>query len=149
MPVFSLVIEKYIFMNIAQTLKDSVDITNIAVYNALSAESLSRGDVDFDTDRARMIYNRLLAENLSLEVNLMPQESSVAEGQVRIDSLILYSGGFPHVCPDGTEIVRPTVHSVVAVPVKPMLYRQIILNALGKESVELIVHVDSEIPVNK
>ncbi|MGI6776689.1 MAG: hypothetical protein ACOX7R_01270 [Acetivibrionales bacterium] len=148
MPVFSSVIEKYLIFNKAQIIKDALDITNIAAYNAINAESLSMNSVMFDRDKLEGIYARLLAENLNLDSNFFPNEGSVADERVIIDSVIVYTDGFPVTCPEGNLIKRPTVHSSVIVPVKPLLYGSVIMDMLKKEYVELIVHVDSEIPVD-
>jgi len=148
MPVFSSVIEKYLILNKAQIIKDAVDITNIAAYNALSAESLSRNSVLLDNSKLESIYSQLLAENLKLDYDLYPDEDSIADARVNIDSIIIYTAGFPLTCPKGIPITRPSVHSQITVPVKPMLYRSVILNILNKEYIELKIHVDSDIPVN-
>lgn len=148
LPIFSAVIEKYIIFNKAQIIKDAVDMTNIASYNAINTHDLSRNIVTFDGEELDKIYRYLLAKNLRLDSDLFPAEGSIAGDRVRIESVAAYTSGLPLTCPDGTEIKRPSVHSCVIVPVKPLLYRHIILNALNKEYIELKVHVDSEIPVN-
>ena len=42
LPVFSAVIEKYILMEKARIIRDSVDMTNISAYNALSCTDLRK-----------------------------------------------------------------------------------------------------------
>lgn len=147
-PVFSAVIEKYIVLDKARLIRDSVDMTNISVYDALNAESLGKVSVDFFDARADDIFQELLCRNLKLDSGLIPRRDSVAEAKVEILSLTFYMEGFPTICPNGSTIERPTVHSCINIPVRPSLYRGIILNLLGREHIDLIVHVDSEIPVN-
>jgi hypothetical protein len=148
MPVFAAVMERYILFSKAQVIKDAVDITNAAAYNSIIAQALSREEISFDTPEASRIYNRLLSENLSLNPDLTPKASSPAEGRVEVRELVFYSSGFPQSCSYGVQIERPAVHSCVMVPVKPGFYRHIILGAMGKQHVELMIHVDSEIPIN-
>lgn len=147
-PLFSFVIEKYVLSVKAQLIKDAADITNLAAYNAIQANNLGSGRIDLDMDKVEEIYSELLAKNLCLNDDLSPRHNSVAEGVVAVKSLAVYTDGFPHTCPYGTAIEKPGIHSVITVPVKPMLYRQIILGMLGKEIIELDVHVDSEVPLN-
>lgn len=149
LPVFSAIMEKYIMLNKMQIIRDAVDMTNISAYSAINAGNLGETLVTMDDIRVGQIYRRLLAENLDLnEADLSPHEGSIVEGKVNIDSLEVYTGGLPSTCPGGTQIVRPAVHSSLTVPLKPAFYRQVILGMLGKEHVELKVHVDSDIPVN-
>lgn len=148
LPVFSAVIERYIVINKAQVIKDAVDMTNISAYNALDADALSRTAITLDNGEIMDIYKSLLAENLRLKADMTPDTGSVADDKVAIDSIIVYLDDFPQACPGGISIKRPSIHSHVTVPVKPSLYRQVILQILGKEYVELEVHVDSDIPLN-
>lgn len=148
LPVFSGVIEKYIILNKAQIIKDAVDMTNTAAYYAIEAENLSMNTVSMNSSSLVDIYSQFLSENLKLDYELCPLEDSIVKGEVSIDSIIIYTEGFPLTCPEGTRITRPSVHSSITVPVRPLLYRQIILNMLGKEYIKLKIHLDTEIPVN-
>lgn len=134
-PLFSSVIEKYIMLNKVQIIKDAVDTTNISVYNALVTKRLGMQAVQIDYERAVSIFNEVLSANLKLEPDLTPKADSIAEGPVNLESLVI------------DESAR-TVHSSVTIPVKPSLYRQIILGAIGKNYITLEVVVDSEIPVS-
>lgn len=148
LPVFSSVMEKYIVLDKARLIRDSVDMTNISVYDALNAESLGKVSVDFFDARADDIFQELLCRNLKLDSGLSPRSDSVAEAKVEIVSLTFYMEGFPTICPNGSTIERPAVHSCISIPVRPSLYRGVILKLLGRDYIDLIVHVDSEIPVN-
>ena len=44
---------------------------------------------------------------------------------------------------------RPAVHTVVTVPVRPSLYRGVVLGLMGQDYVELKVHVDTDLPADK
>ncbi len=147
-PVFSVICEKYIVVTEAQSIKDAVDMTNIVVYNAMNNQSLGRCNISFDSEESIEVYKRLLAKNLKLNNDLSPMTDSIAENKVTIDSLICYTDNLPAKCTAGSIIKRPTIHSVITVPVKPVLYRQLIFELTGKEYLELKVHVDSELPVN-
>ncbi|MGE5613935.1 MAG: hypothetical protein ACM3XR_05965 [Bacillota bacterium] len=148
LPIFSAITEKYVLNAKAQVIRDAVDITNISAYNALNADDLGKVRVNASREKCVGIFKDMLARNLELDSSLDPKPGSVAEGRVEIKSLEIYSDGFPASCPDGTVILRPSVHSSIMVPVKPSLYRSVILGLLGKEHIEIVVHVDSEIPVN-
>jgi hypothetical protein len=147
-PVFSGVVEKYIINVKAQIIKDALDMTNISTYVSIDSKYLGKTVVIHNEPEVEAIYRRLLACNLNLNEDLSPKACSIADGKVMIEDITIYSGEQATTCPLGTEIIRPTVHSLVIVPVKPSLYRQIILKALGKNSLELKVHVDSDIPVD-
>lgn len=148
LPVFSTVLEKYLIMNKAQIIKDAIDMANISAYNAIKADKLGRVNVDMELTRADEIYRRILADNLKLDINLNPLKDSLAEDKVQIKSIIFYSGLIQEVCPGGINIKRPSVHSTVIVPIRPSLFRSLILSLGGKQFIELEVHVDSEVPVN-
>lgn len=147
-PVFSTVVEKYVLMEKARVIRDAVDITNISAYNALSAENLGKVQVDINRDEAIEYFKDLLANNLRLDEGLYPGDDSVAEGRVEVLSLVLYQNGFPAVCSEGVAILRPSVHSSICVPIQPSLYRGVILKLLGKDHIDVVVHVDSDIPLN-
>lgn len=148
LPVFSAVIEKYVIMEKAKMIRDAVDMTNISAYNALNAGGLGRVYADIGYSKAMEIFETLLCVNLNLDESLNPKEGSIAEGRIEIKSLELYMNGFPVECSGGTMIVKPSVHSCINIPMKPSLYRKIILSILGKEHIDILVHVDSEIPIN-
>ncbi len=148
LPVFSAIAEKYVLMEKSRVIRDAADMTNISAYNALSATVLGKAAVDVSYTEALDIYAEMLGRNLRLDEDMDPEPDSVAEGRVEVLSLIVYSDGFPAACPEGVSITRPTVHSCIRVPVKPSLYRGIILEMLGKDSIDIVVHVDSEIPLD-
>ncbi|MCR4435041.1 MAG: hypothetical protein QHH06_06635 [Clostridiales bacterium] len=148
LPVFSVVFEKYALLCKGQIIKDAVDMTNVSTYMAINSRNLGKNSISFDSPEVAAIYRDLLARNLNLNRDLTPRENSVAENTVTIDSLVCYTAGFPLACPEGKKLARPAVHSCVTVPVRPVLLRQMILELMGKQYIELKVHVDSDIPVN-
>lgn len=150
LPLFSAIIERYILTNKIEIIRDAADITNIAVYNTINTAMLGKKSVSFDQAKVDALYKQLLAENLNLNSALEPidGESSIADGTVTIDEVNFYTGPLPAVCPGGCTIGKPAVHSCITVPVKPSLYRQVILGLSGKSYIALKVHVDSEIPLN-
>lgn len=148
MPVFSAVIEKYVLMEKARVIRDAADMTNISAYNALSAADLGKTAVGMSRTEILDIYREMLGRNLKLDGDMDPKPDSVAEGRVEVLSLEVYTSGFPAECPEGVTIMRPTVHSCINVPVRPSLYRGIILGILGRDYIDIVVHVDSEIPLD-
>jgi hypothetical protein len=148
LPVFSFVAEKFILVDKAQMIRDAVDMTNISVYNSMIAGSLGKGKVNFSQEEADEIFKTLLAANLNLNADLSPQPQSLAEGLVTVDSLEIYTSEFPVQCPDGVVIGRPAVHSSISIPIRPSLYRKVILELMGRDYIDVKVHVDSEIPIN-
>jgi hypothetical protein len=149
LPVFSAVVEKNLVNIKAQIVKDAIDMANLSAYNSLVVNSLSAAHVELDYDRALDAYCAVLAENLNLKEDLSPKDESVAEGRIIVEEFEIFAQGLPVKCPEGEIISRPAVHSVIKVPVRPTLYRQVILSALGKDCLELTVHVDTEIPLNR
>ena len=148
LPVFSIAMEKYVLLEKSRIIRDAVDMTNISAYNAMVSENLGKANVYPDRDEVLEIYEALLCVNLNLNEGMTPGNGSVAEGRVEIGSLELYPGGIQAVCPNGAEIVRPTIHSCIRVPIQPSLYRRAVMELLGRDSIMAEVHVDSEIPLN-
>ncbi len=147
-PVFAAIIERYIILTKIQIIKDSVDLTNSSVYNALSAEGLGKNIVSFDSEKVRDVFVGILSQNMNLDENLSPRENSIADGKVFVKSLEVYTDDVPNTCPNGERIVRPTIHSCITVPIRPSLYTSKILELAGKSYFEFDIHVDSEIPIN-
>lgn len=148
LPVFYSVIERHMILTKTQIMKIAVDMTNVSTYEAIKAQSLSGNRVEIDYALAHAIYRKLLAKNLNLYDDLSPKPESVADDKVLIDSLFIYTGGTQAFCPNGTRLERPSVHGCITIPVKPSLYRHIILGQAEKRYFELKIHVDSEIPVD-
>jgi len=147
-PIFYYAIESYLISVKAQIIRDTVDMTNISAYEAIKAESLSGNIFEIDYEKMQSIYSNLLAKNLSLYGDMSPKPESVADEKVLIESLLVYNEGSHISCPNGTMLDRPSIHACVIVPVKPSLYRKIILGKAGKEYFDLKIHVDSEIPID-
>lgn len=148
LPVFAVIMDKFILLEKAEIIGSAVDMANISAYNALNAGSLGKVAVNFDYDEMLDIFRELLSDNLRLDEDLEPETDSIAEGQVIISSLEIYCNGLPLRCPNGVLIDRPSVHSCIDIPIKPSLYTGVILKLLGRENIVIKVHVDSEIPVN-
>lgn len=148
LPLFSAVVERFILINKAQIARDALDMTNIAAYNSLSTGELGKTAVSFESGKALRIYRTLLSANLNLDDGLNPLPQSIAEDTVSIESIVIYTGGFPVVCPNGTQLTRPSVHSCVSIPVKPSLYRQLLLDLIGRDHINMRIHMDTEIPVD-
>lgn len=149
LPLFSAVIERFILLNKAQIVRDALDMTNISAYNSLRTWELGKTTVSFESGKALQIYRVLLSENLNLDEGLNPLSRSIAEDTVSIDSIVIYTGELPTVCPNGTHLTRPSVHSCVSIPVRPSLYRQLLLDLIGRDYLDMRVHMDTEIPLNK
>jgi hypothetical protein len=148
LPVFALIMEKYIIFTKSQLIKDAVDITNLSAYYALEAESLGKTIIDFNETDTLNIYRNMLAKNLQLDFDLNPLENSIADYKVSIESIIIYTDSLPVKCPYGVNITRSAIHSCIIVPIKPAFFHKIMRNITGKEYMQLKVHVDSDIPVN-
>lgn len=148
-PVMSAVIEKYILGIKVQEIKDSMDLSNISTYYALTMGSTSSGNIELDSPKALVILKKYTAINLNLNSDLTPGGSGcIADGQVTVKSVNIYTNDFPKTCPNGRTIKRITVHSLVTVPLKPELYAASILKALGRSTIDIDVHEDTEIPLD-
>jgi hypothetical protein len=148
LPLFSAVVERFILINKAQIVRDALDMTNISSYNSINTGELGKATVGFETGSALRIFRTILAANLNLDEELNPLPRSIAEDTVIIESIAVYTGGFPKTCPDGTQLTRPSVHSSVSVPVRPSLYRRLLLELIGKDFINMRVHTDTEIPLD-
>ena len=148
LPLFSAVVERFILLNKAQIVRDALDMTSISAYDSLNTRELGKTSVGFESGSVLQIYRILLSENLNLDEGLNPLYRSIAEDTVGIESIAIYTEGFPVVCPNGTHLTRPSVHSFVSIPVRPSLYRQLLLDLIGKDYLEMKVHMDTEIPVD-
>lgn len=148
LPIFAAIMEKYLLSVKYQFIKDSMDVTNLSAYYALETECLGRNAIAFEEEKVINIYTNMLAKNMHLDTFLNPLENSIADSQVGIESLVIYTDNFPTKCPNGTNIVRPSIHSLITVPIKPVFFNSILRNITGKEYMELKIHVDSDIPVN-
>lgn len=148
LPLSAVIMEKYIVSVKASSIKDSIDISNIATYTAIVSDDASKMDIVLEDEKTLEIFKGLLVKNLRLNNDLSPKDGSIAEGIVVIESINIYLSGFPVTCPDGTVIYSPTVCTYTVVPICPSLYRETILNALGVEFIYLNLHVNSAIPIN-
>ena len=146
LPLFSAVFERYIFQNKLQKIKDELDVSNLALFNAVESNYYSKTVIALDSDY-KDIYNSLLSSNLKLDPDLRPLKGSIVDGQVTVDNLEIFVF-VPVTCPHGTLLDRPAIHSLVVVPLKPTLYRRLIFGISGEELFNLSIHVDTEIPVN-
>lgn len=152
-PIFSAVFEQHILLLKAQAIKDAVDITNLAAYNAMKVPEKSETKITATISDIRNNYIPMLALNMRLNNDLTPKEDSIAQGKVEIVNITVYPKGmsFPTTCPEGGTIRRPSVHSVIKVPIKPTLYWNIyrfLTGATGDGIKDYIVHIDTELPHN-
>lgn len=152
-PIFSVAFEQHILLLKAQAIKDAVDVTNLAAYNAMKIPDKSETKITATVNDIRANYIPMLALNMNLNNNLTPKEDSIADGTVEIVNITIYPKGmsFPVTCPKGGTISRPSVHSVIKVPIKPTLYWNIhrfLTGATGDGIKDYIVHIDTELPYN-
>lgn len=147
-PVFAVVVEKYIVQLKVFDIKEAIELSSISTYNTVSSESLSGVEVDYDNTKAKSVFENYLAKNLNINSDLSPKGSGIVEGTVTVDSFVIYSSGFPHTCPNGNNITRPSVHAKITVPIKPTIYKYTILQALGTDTINLKFHYDTEIVID-
>ncbi len=152
-PLFSSVFEQYVLLLKGQAVKDAIDITNLAAYNAMTITEKSENIITAAASDIKANYIPILALNMNLNSDLTPKENSIADGTVEIINITVYSKGmsFPITCPKGSIISRPSIHSIIKVPMKPSLYWNIyrfITGAIGDGMREYNIHVDTELPVN-
>lgn len=153
LPIFSAVFEQYILILKAQSIKDSVDITNLAAYNAMKVPEKSETKITATVGDIRDNYTPMLALNMKLNSDLTPKADSIAESKVEIMNITIYPKemSFPITCPEGGTIRRPSVHSVIKVPIGPTLYWNIyrfLTGSTGDGIKDYTVHIDTELPYN-
>jgi len=153
LPIFGVAFEQHILLLKAQAIKDAVDVTNLAAYNAMKIPEKSETKITATISDIRANYIPMLALNMRLNNDLTPKGDSIAQGKVEIMNITVYPKGmsFPITCPEGGTIRRPSVHSVIKVPIKPTLYWNIyrfLTGATGDGIKDYIVHIDTELPHN-
>lgn len=162
LPIFSVVFEQYLLLLKGQAIKDAIDVTNLAAYNAMDIKAKSekiivagrnQSEVTITENKIKDMFKPLLALNMNLNNDLTPKENSIAAGTVEIVEVNIYPTGmsFPATCPKGGIINRPSVHSVIKVPLKPALYWNIykyLTGDTGDGIKDYYIHVDTELPYN-
>jgi len=148
LPIFCALMERYMVFSKSQIIRDAIDVANLSLYYAIETETLGKGFVSFNEDDLMQIYKKMLSKNLLLDAEMNPTDNSIIGSEVRIESIMIYTDGFPSVCPFGTVITNPAVHSYIIVPIKPVFFKDIISALSGKEYTELKLHIDSDIPIN-
>lgn len=148
LPLFTFVSEKYILFTKIQIIKDSVDLSNISLYNAISTSQLSEGTIFIEDEKMIEIFSRILKNNLKLDENMNPYSDGIISDKVKVESLKFFFGNNTFTCPQGNVIRGPFIHSTVIIPVKPVFFQKTILDFLNRENIELKIHVDSKIPID-
>jgi len=153
LPILSIILEQYVLLLKGQAIKDAIDMTNLAAYNVLKVTDKSETKIIASAEDIKKYYKPLLALNMNLNSDLSPKEDSIAEGTVEIVNVTVYPKGmnFPVTCPEGSSISRPSIHSVIKIPLKPTLFWNIyrlITGTTENRVKEYIAHVDTELPYN-
>ena len=151
LPLFAVVMERYILYNKVNIIKDAVDIANLAIYNAIHTGDAAKNETAITIKSEMTLYKNIVAKNLKLNADMTPKENSIAEGEVVVEELRAYlftNTTFPTTCQQGNNITRPTIHSVIKVSIKPTLFRRVVLSTIGKDVINIKVHVDTELPIN-
>lgn len=162
LPFFSIVLEQHILLLKGQALRDAIDITNIAVYNAMDIEAKAETVVvagrneseRLQTEnRIKDIFKPLLALNLDLNNDLTPNANSLVDGKVVIESIEIFPTGltFPIDLPEGDKVNCPSVYSIVKVPIRPNLFWNVyryFRNIAGDGLQDFYIRVITELPEN-
>lgn len=153
LPIFSAVFEQYILLLKGKAIRDAIDMTNLAAYNAMKIPEKSESKITATVHDIDAIFKPMIALNMNLNSDLTPKENSIVDETVKIVNITVYPKGmsFPVTCPEGSTICRPTVHSVIKVSIKPALYWNIyklLTGAEGDGIKDYMVHRDTELPYN-
>ena len=148
-PLFSAVIEKQIVQLKAAEVTDALQMSCLATYDSLESKALSQAVASYKQTKTEDVFKDFLAANMNLNNDLTPKNSiSVADGQVRVESIEIFNSDLPKTCPDGKTIIYPSVHATIIVPVKPSLYKGTILQLLGKDYIDCKFHIDTEVVID-
>ena len=152
-PLFGAVFEQYLLLLKGQAIKDAIDLTNLAAYNAMKIPEKSETEIKVTINDVKSNYIPMLVLNMNLNSDLSPKANSIAGGAVEIINITVYPKGmnFPVTCPEGGSISRPSVHSIIKVPIKPALYWNIykfLTGSTGDGMRDCNIHVDTELPCN-
>jgi hypothetical protein len=143
-------IEMY-FINLKGAIaQDNVMLSNLAIYKDLDLQALGDTPKVFrinDANTALNTFKEYLSKNMDLDSNLVGKSNSIAVGQVKINSYIIYNingaaaeiytydrgtlsfvktnianiNVTPIYTPLGTRVLKTTVHSKIDFMIEPIL----------------------------
>ena len=149
-PIFSIVIEKVILDLKSDEIKGIIKDATESTFIALNIDTTSVENIDVDLDRFKEVFERYIKTNFNLKEDFKPKDNSMVDGPVKINKIIFYgTNSLPFTHPT-KEITynRPFIEVEVIFPIKPHLYRKVILDALGKEYLEVTINYHYTLPIN-
>ncbi|TCT17033.1 hypothetical protein EDC18_101329 [Natranaerovirga pectinivora] len=149
-PVFSIVFEKVALDMKADEIKDIIKDATESTFVALNIDSTSVENIDVDIERFKEIFEEYLIINFNLNEDFSPKENSMVDAPVTINKILFYGSEDIPITHPTKEITynRPFIEIEVLFPIKPHLYRKAILNALGREYLEVNINYYYTLPIN-
>ncbi|QUI25915.1 hypothetical protein HZI73_26240 (plasmid) [Vallitalea pronyensis] len=135
MPVFAAVFEKQMMTKIARDTKSIIKDSLEATYTTLNIEKTSIKDIEFTSD-FKQIFDKYVIDNLNLNVDFTPTDKSMADAKVQVTEL------------QYEDRTRKFINVKVILPIKPHIYRQILLSIMGKEWIGYEIPYTLSLPVD-
>ncbi|GKX32298.1 hypothetical protein SH1V18_47780 [Vallitalea longa] len=135
MPIFTAAYEKQIMYKIGRDSNDIIKDSLEATYVTLNIKRGSTKKIEFD-DKFKRTFESYIRENMKLNVDFTPKDESMADAKIKV--LELKRINYP----------RKSVKVKLLLPIKPHLYRQIILDLMGKEWIGYEIVQEVSLPVD-
>ncbi|MBE0451615.1 MAG: hypothetical protein IBX70_12325 [Clostridia bacterium] len=135
---------------IAGEVSSAVDAAIADSYHSLDMELLSKEDFRSDNGLFQYYIEENLKKALNLDSALLPNDKSILDGPFTIDSFNFYDSSYlPYTDLETGKIYeRPFIEISFTIRVKPLLYQEMILAAIGKPYKEFSATRKASLPIN-
>lgn len=135
---------------VAGEVAKSIDAAVTDGYHSLDLEFLSKEEFVADNGLFEYYVKEEVKKSLKLNADLSPKEDSMLDGPFSLNSVIFYdSTQLPYTDPGSGKVYnRPFVEINFTIRLKPLLYQQIILDALGQPYKEFTATRKASLPIN-
>lgn len=135
---------------VAGEVAKSIDAAVVDGYHSLDLAFLSKEEFIADNGLFEYYVTEELKRSLRLNDDLTPKENSMLDGPLSINTVKFYdSTQLPYTDIDNGKVYnRPFVEINFTIRLKPLLYQQIILDALGQSYKEFSETRKASLPIN-
>lgn len=133
-PITAFVFDNLKIQAIASEVSKSIDSAVVDTYQSLGFPFLSQEDFRADNGLFQYYIEERIKKDLKLNADLTPKADSILDGPFTINSFkFIDSTQLPYTDTDSGKVYnRPFIEIDFTIRVKPTLYQEIILDALGK-----------------
>ena len=135
---------------VAGEVAKSIDAAVIDGYHSLDLGFMSKEEFIADNGLFEYYVTEEVKDSLRLNDDLTPKENSMLDGPLTLNSVKFYDSSLlPYTdAQSGKEYSRPFIEVEFTIRLKPLLYQQIILDALGKPYKEFSATRKASLPIN-